>query len=48
MEDVITKIATIIKANDDVDMFFMFELWETLKPNGTEKERRAFFDAAGF
>ena len=42
------EIAKLISKSEDVDLAFIHELWEILKPEGTEKERKAFFELAGF
>ena len=42
------EIAKLIRKSDDIDLAFIHELWEILKPEGTEKERKAFFELAGF
>ena len=42
------EIAKLIRKSDDVDLAFIHELWEILKPEGTEKERKEFFELAGF
>tara|TARA_R100001460_G_scaffold26344_1_gene53280 strand:+ start:243 stop:383 length:141 start_codon:yes stop_codon:yes gene_type:complete len=44
----VKEIAKLIRKSDDVDLAFIHELWEILKPEGTETERKAFFELAGF
>jgi len=42
------EIAKLIRKSNDVDLAFIYELWEILKPEGTEADRKAFFELAGF
>jgi len=42
------EIAELIRKSENVDLAFIHELWEILKPEGTEADRKAFFELAGF
>jgi|TARA_R110000796_G_scaffold101374_1_gene210065 hypothetical protein len=42
------EIAKLIGKSNDLDLAFIYEIWDILKPDGTEKERKAFFELAGF
>ena len=42
------EIAKLIRSSDDLDLAFVLELWEILRPDGSKAELEKFLQAAGF
>ena len=47
-EDETQKIAELIRNSDDLDLAFVLELWEILRPDGPKAELEKFLQSAGF